>query len=53
MWLSQCGEPFDSDQQIFELKIDEFRALAHIEVGLGKLISRKRKRLPHILEHDF
>jgi ATP-dependent DNA ligase len=33
-------EPFDSDQFIFELKIDGFRALAHIENGKGELISR-------------
>ena len=30
----------NSDQFIFELKIDGFRALAHIEAGEGKLISR-------------
>jgi ATP-dependent DNA ligase len=33
-------EPFDSDQFIFELKIDGFRALAHINAGQGQLISR-------------
>ena len=38
--LSRRIEPFDSDQFIFELKIDGFRALAHIEAGEGKLISR-------------
>jgi bifunctional non-homologous end joining protein LigD len=38
--LSRRLEPFDSDQFIFELKIDGFRALAHIEAGEGKLISR-------------
>src|SRR5262249_53987986 len=38
--LSRRSEPFDSDQFIFELKIDGFRALAHIENGQGKLISR-------------
>ena len=31
--LSRRREPFDSDQFIFELKIDGFRALAHIEAG--------------------
>jgi len=31
--LSHRREPFDSDQFIFELKIDGFRALAHIEAG--------------------
>src|SRR5262245_29003833 len=38
--LSRRIEPFDSDQFIFELKIDGFRALAHIEDGGGELISR-------------
>ena len=33
-------EPFDSDEFLFELKIDGFRALAHIESGEGELISR-------------
>jgi ATP-dependent DNA ligase len=40
MRLSRRAEPFDSDQHIFELKIDGFRALAHIEAGKGELISR-------------
>jgi bifunctional non-homologous end joining protein LigD len=40
MRLSRRAEPFDSDQHIFELKIDGFRALAHIEDGNGELISR-------------
>ena len=38
--LSRRAEPFDSDQHIFELKIDGFRALAHIDAGQGQLISR-------------
>src|SRR5215471_4579222 len=38
--LSRRLEPFDSDQFIFELKIDGFRALAHIEASQGQLISR-------------
>ena len=33
-------EPFDSDPFIYELKIDGFRALAHIQTGEGELISR-------------
>src|SRR5215813_6913841 len=33
-------ELFDSDQFIFEFKVDGFRALAHIEAGKGELISR-------------
>jgi bifunctional non-homologous end joining protein LigD len=40
MKLSRRSEPFDSDQFIYELKIDGFRALAHIESGEGQLISR-------------
>src|SRR5215813_2229769 len=40
MQLSRRIEPFDSDQFIFELKIDGFRALAHIEDDGGELISR-------------
>jgi ATP-dependent DNA ligase len=35
--LSRRIDPFDSDQFIFELKIDGFRALAHIENGKGEL----------------
>jgi len=31
--LSRRTEPFDSDQFIFELKIDGFRSLAYIENG--------------------
>jgi bifunctional non-homologous end joining protein LigD len=38
--LSRRPEPFNSDQFIFELKIDGFRALAHMEAGKGELISR-------------
>jgi bifunctional non-homologous end joining protein LigD len=40
MQLSRRSEPFDSDQFIYELKIDGFRALAHIQAGEGELISR-------------
>jgi bifunctional non-homologous end joining protein LigD len=38
--LSRRAEPFDSDQFIYELKVDGFRALAHIEGAKGELISR-------------
>jgi hypothetical protein len=38
--LSRRVEPFDSDQFVFELKVDGFRALAHIDAGRGELISR-------------
>ena len=40
MPLSSRARPFDSDQHIFELKVDGFRALAHVEDGLGQLLSR-------------
>src|SRR5262245_29799738 len=40
MRLSRRAEPFDSDHHIFELKIDGFRALAHLDAGKGELISR-------------
>jgi bifunctional non-homologous end joining protein LigD len=40
MRLSRRSEPFDSDDFIFELKIDGFRALAHLQDGRGELVSR-------------
>jgi len=40
MRLSRRLEPFDSDRFIYELKVDGFRALAHIDAGNGELISR-------------
>src|SRR5262245_52135746 len=40
MRLSRRIEPFDSDDYIFELKIDGFRSLAYIENGLCDLVSR-------------
>ena len=38
--LSRRPESFDSDQFIFESKVDGFRALAHIHDGQVQLISR-------------
>jgi len=38
--LSRRSEPFDSAHHIFELKIDGFRALAHLKDGQGELVSR-------------
>ena len=38
--LSRRHEPFDSEDFLYELKIDGFRALAHISDGKGELISR-------------
>jgi bifunctional non-homologous end joining protein LigD len=40
MRLSRRPEPFDSDLFIYELKIDGFRALAHLEDGKGERVSR-------------
>src|SRR5689334_18247442 len=40
MRLSRRPEPFDSDDYLYELKIDGFRALAHVGDGKGQLISR-------------
>jgi len=40
MRLSRRLQAFDSDEFIYELKIDGFRALAHIADGQGELISR-------------
>src|SRR6476619_5518217 len=40
MRLSRRREPFDSDEYLYELKIDGFRALAHLADGKGELISR-------------
>jgi bifunctional non-homologous end joining protein LigD len=40
MRLSRRSEPFDSDEFIYELKIDGFRALAHIACGKCELVSR-------------
>jgi ATP-dependent DNA ligase len=40
MRLSRRPEPFDSDEYLYELKIDGFRALAHIADSKGELVSR-------------
>jgi bifunctional non-homologous end joining protein LigD len=40
MRLSRRSEPFDTDDYIFELKIDGFRSLAYIENGQCDLVSR-------------
>src|SRR5215470_16699637 len=41
MRLSRRAEPFDSDDFIFELKIDGFRSLAYVENRQCDLVSRK------------
>jgi bifunctional non-homologous end joining protein LigD len=40
MRLSRRDDPFDSDQHIFELKVDGVRSLAHVEANSCELISR-------------
>jgi len=40
MRLSRRLEPFDSEEFLYELKIDGFRALAYIENGQCDLVSR-------------
>jgi bifunctional non-homologous end joining protein LigD len=40
MWLSRRPQPFDSSDHIFEIKHDGFRALAFIENGECRLVSR-------------
>jgi bifunctional non-homologous end joining protein LigD len=40
MELMQQASPFDHDDWIFEIKHDGFRALAYIEDGKCKLVSR-------------
>src|ERR1051326_9029801 len=42
MPLGRLPEPFDHQGWIFELKYDGFRALAHLENGAVRLISRNR-----------
>jgi bifunctional non-homologous end joining protein LigD len=42
MPLAHLPEPFDHADWIFELKYDGFRALAHLENGAVRLVSRNR-----------
>jgi hypothetical protein len=46
MRLPRRPAPFDSDDFIFELKIDGFHALAHIASGNGELVFRNRTCCP-------
>ena len=55
MPLDALDEPFDHDDSIFELKYDGFRALAYIEAGACRLVSRKRtqyKSFPQLPNSD-
>ena len=40
--LAQIGRPFDSDEHFFEIKWDGIRALAFVEGGDCRLVSRRR-----------
>jgi bifunctional non-homologous end joining protein LigD len=42
MPLAVLGQPFDHRDWVFELKYDGFRALAYVESGRARLVSRKR-----------
>lgn len=42
MPLARVHAPFDHDEWIFEPKLDGFRALAYIEGGAARLVSRRQ-----------
>jgi hypothetical protein len=42
MHLARLHAPFDHPEWIFELKLDGFRAMAYIENGATRLVSRNR-----------
>ena len=44
MPLARLRAPFDHPDWVFELKYDGFRALAYIDAGQCKLVSRKRNQ---------
>jgi len=46
MRLARRSEPFDSNDFIYELKIDGFRALAHVADGSVRIDFEEWKRLP-------
>jgi bifunctional non-homologous end joining protein LigD len=46
MRLRQVREPFDHDDYVFELKHDGFRAIAYIDSGECRLVSRNLRALP-------
>ena len=45
MRLSLVREPFDHPDYIFELKHDGFRAIAYLQNGESKLVSRNQRNL--------
>jgi len=40
--LAQAGEPFDSEDYLFEIKWDGFRALCYVEDGAYRLVGRRK-----------
>ncbi len=40
--LAETGQPFDSDQHLFEIKWDGIRAMAYVEEGRCRLLTRRR-----------
>ena len=42
MPLARLHQPFDHEDWLFELKYDDFRALAHLDTGIVRLVSRNR-----------
>lgn len=40
--LAQPGEPFDSDDYLYEIKWDGFRAMCYVENGAHRLIGRRK-----------
>ena len=45
MRLRLVREPFDHPDYIFELKHDGFRAIAYLQNGASKLVSRNQRNL--------
>ena len=41
MRRSRRAKPFDSEDYLFELKIDGYRSLAYVESGECRLVSRR------------
>src|SRR5262245_21454332 len=40
--LAKPGEPFDSDDYLFEIKWDGFRALSYVEDGICRIVGRRK-----------
>ena len=46
--LAKLGNAFDSDEHLFEVKWDGFRAVAYVEGGDYRLLSRRRNEFKPI-----